>query len=139
MQSFSLLLDPPDKPDHQAIHCPTANFGPLSRGSITNPILITVFDTYLASKVTKSLGLSQDPSSSECSALTHFSMSLARKYVYLKEPYNKDIKGQVTTIVLLKKKTDFTRNPQSQRKSVQKVFLKFNPLFVVLTFQIIYQ
>ena len=37
----------PDKPDHQTIHCPTAIFGPLSRGSITNPILITVFDTYL--------------------------------------------------------------------------------------------
>ena len=44
---FPLLLDSPGKPDHQAIHCPTANFGPLSRGSVTNPILITVFDTYL--------------------------------------------------------------------------------------------
>ena len=42
-----LLLDPPGKPDHQAIYCPTANFGPLSRGSVTIPILITVFDTYL--------------------------------------------------------------------------------------------
>ena len=38
---FRLLLDPTSKPDHQAIHCPTANFGPLSRGSITNPMLIT--------------------------------------------------------------------------------------------------
>ena len=37
----------PGQPEHQAIHCPTANFGPLSRGSVTNAILITVFDTYL--------------------------------------------------------------------------------------------
>ena len=50
IQSFPLLLDPPGKPDYQAIHCPTANFGPLSRGSVTNPILITVFDTYLPPK-----------------------------------------------------------------------------------------
>ena len=98
-----------------------------------------MFDTYLAPKVIKSVGLSQDSSSSECSALTHFSMSLARKYIYLKEPYTQDIKGQVTTIIFLKKKTDFTRNRQSQRQSVQKVFLKFSPLFVVLTFHIIYQ
>ena len=44
-----------------------------------------------------SLGLSQDPSSSECSTLTHFSMILALKYVNLEEPYNEDIKEQVTT------------------------------------------
>ena len=31
-------------------------------------------------------------------------------------------------------KTDFTWNPQPQKQSVQKVFFKFNPLFVVLTF-----
>ena len=31
MQSFLLLLDPPGNPDHQAIHCPTTNFGPLLR------------------------------------------------------------------------------------------------------------
>ena len=42
-----LLLDPPGKTDHQPIHCPKANFGSLSRGSITNPILIILFDTYL--------------------------------------------------------------------------------------------
>ena len=45
--SFHLVLDPPGKFDHQTIHCPIANFGPLSRGSISNPILITVLDTYL--------------------------------------------------------------------------------------------
>ena len=55
MQSFKILsvplqLDPPGKPDHQAIHCLTANFGPLSRGSVTNPILITVIDTYLTQR-----------------------------------------------------------------------------------------
>ena len=32
------------------------------------------------------------PFDSECSAVIHFSMSLARKYVYPKEPYNQDIK-----------------------------------------------
>ena len=110
---------------HFPPHCPKANFGPLSRGSITNPILIDVFDTYL------SLGLSQDPSDSECSALTHFSMNLARKYVNLKRPYNQDIAEQVTTINFLKNKTDFTWNPQLQRQSMQKVFFKLNPLFVV--------
>ena len=41
-----LLDDSPSKPDHQAIHCPKANFKPLPRGSITNPMLITMFDTY---------------------------------------------------------------------------------------------
>ena len=44
---FLLLLFRPGKPVHQAIHCPTANFGPLLTGSITNPMLITVFGTYL--------------------------------------------------------------------------------------------
>ena len=44
---FPLLLVLPGKPDHQAIHCPTANFGPLSRGNVTNPMLITAFDTYV--------------------------------------------------------------------------------------------
>ena len=48
-------------------------------------------------RVTRSLGLSQDPSNSECSALIHFSMSLAHKYVNLKVPYNHDIEEQVTT------------------------------------------
>ena len=42
--SFLLMRDPRGKTDHQAIHCPTANFGPLSRGSVTKPMLITVFD-----------------------------------------------------------------------------------------------
>ena len=51
--------------------------------------------------------MSQDPSDSECSALTHFSVILAHKYVNLKESYNEDIKEQVITIIFLKKKTDF--------------------------------
>ena len=54
-----------------------------------------------------SLGLSQDPSDSECSALTHFSMNMARKSVNLKEPCNQDIKELVTTIIFLKKTADF--------------------------------
>ena len=91
---------------YQAIHCPTANFGQLSRGSVTSSMLVTVFDTQGHLKVTGSLGLSQDPSDSECSTLTHFSMSLAHKYVNLREP--QDIKEQATTKKVLKKKTGFT-------------------------------
>ena len=39
----------------------------------------------------------------------------------------------------IKRRAGFTWTPQSQRPSVQKVLYKFNPLSVVLTFQIIYQ
>ena len=46
----SLLLVCPGKPVHQAIHYPTANFGPLLRGSVANPILITSFDTYMSAR-----------------------------------------------------------------------------------------
>ena len=105
IQSFPLLLDPPGNLDLQAIQYPRATFGQLSRGSVTNSMLITVFDTYLTPKVTRSLSLSKDPSDSEYSALTYFSMSLAHKYVNLKEPYNQDIKEQVTTKNFFKKKT----------------------------------
>ena len=41
------MLDLLWKPDHQAIHCPTANFGTLSRSSVNNRMLITVLHTYL--------------------------------------------------------------------------------------------
>ena len=68
-------------------------------------MLITVFDTYLTPKVTRSLGLRQDVSDSECSALTYFFMSLAHKNVGPKESYNQDIKEQVTTKNFLKKNT----------------------------------
>ena len=47
---FPLRLDPLGKPDHQALQCPTANFGPLLKGSVTNQMLITVFDIYLTPK-----------------------------------------------------------------------------------------
>ena len=57
-----------------------------------------------------SLGLSQDPSDSKCSALTHFSMSPAHKYVNLKKAYNQNIKEQVTIKKCLKKETGFTWN-----------------------------
>ena len=63
-------------------------------------------------------------------------VSLVHKSVNLKEPYNEDIKGKVTTKKFLKKKTGFTWNPIPQRHSAQKSFYKFNPLFVVLNFQI---
>ena len=120
--SFPLLLDPPGKPDHIAIHH-------------LNHCVWYLFD----SKVSRSVGLSQDPSDSEFGTLTHFFMSLAGKYVNLKVPYNEGIRELVTTKLFLKKKADFTWNPQLLSQSVQKVFFKFNPLFVILTFQIIYQ
>ena len=73
-----LLLDLPGKLDHQAIHCPTGNFGPLSRGSTTNPILMSVFDTYLT------------PRSPAAWVKTFPILNVAS--VNLKEPYNQDIK-----------------------------------------------
>ena len=51
MQSFPLLLDPPGKPDYQAIPCPMTNFGPLLRGSVTNLILITAVTGSLVTKI----------------------------------------------------------------------------------------
>ena len=74
---------PRGKLDHQAVHCPTANLVQLSTGSITNTILITVFHTCLTPR---------SPGAWACSALTHFSMGLACKFVNLKKPYNQDIK-----------------------------------------------
>ena len=68
IQSFPLLLVPTGKPDHQAIHCPTANYGPLYRISVINPMLITAHDAYL---IVRSPG----------------AMSLVYKYLTLKEPY----------------------------------------------------
>ena len=64
-------------------------------------------------------------------------MSLDHKYANVKEP--QDLKKQVTTKIFFKKKPGFTRNPRPQRHSMQNVILKFNPLFVVLIFQTIYQ
>ena len=91
MQSFPLLPDPTGKPDLQA------NFGPLSRGSFSNPMLITVLDTHMT---TRSPGSdSEDPSDSECSTLTRFSMNLVYKSENLKEP--QDIKEQVNTKIFL--------------------------------------
>ena len=45
---FPLLLVSPGKPVYQPIHYPIANFRPLSRGSVPNPMLITAFNTYLS-------------------------------------------------------------------------------------------
>ena len=44
---FPLRLDSPGKPDHQIIHYLTAISRLLSRGSVTNPMFITVLHTYL--------------------------------------------------------------------------------------------
>ena len=37
----------PAKPDQQAIYFPSTDLEPLSKGSVTNPMLIIVFNTYL--------------------------------------------------------------------------------------------
>ena len=66
-------------------------------------------------------------------------MSLTHKYVNIKEPCNQDIKEQIPTKKCFKKEDRIYMISQPQRHSVQKVFFKFNPLFLVLTFQIIYQ
>ena len=62
-------------------------------------MLITVFDTWHQGH--QEPGLNQDPSDSECSALTHFSMSLVHKYANLKDYYNRDLKEQVTTFQVI--------------------------------------
>ena len=83
--SFPPTVRPPGKLDHQAVHRLTADLIQLSTGSITNTILITVFHTCLTPTP-------RSPGAWACSALTHFSMSLACKYVNLKKPYTQDIK-----------------------------------------------
>ena len=66
-------------------------------------------------------------------------MSLAHKYVNLKDPYNQGIKEQVTTIIFSKNEDrHYMKSPTLEAKCVES-FFKFNPLFVVFTFQIINQ
>ena len=72
--------------------------------------------------------MSEDPVDSECNALTDFSMSLARKYVNLKEPCNKDIKEQVTTIIFLEKKTLYMKSPTPEAKCAKGVFQIQSPI-----------
>ena len=86
-------------PNQYALPCPIYITTMIRRhtkfsSSFTNLTIISVFDTYLTPKVTGSLvsslglktqpstywGLNQDPSDSECSALTQFSMNLINKY-----------------------------------------------------------
>ena len=47
---FPATARSPGKPDQQAIHCPTANFGQLSRDRVTNPMLITVFYSHVTAR-----------------------------------------------------------------------------------------
>ena len=42
---FPLMIFPPEKPNYQTVHYPTANFAPFSTESIVNPNVITAFDT----------------------------------------------------------------------------------------------
>ena len=82
-------LIPPGKPGIEGIHYPTSYFGPLSKGSVTKPMLITAFDAYLTPRLPGAV-------------------SLAHKCVNLKEPYNQDMKEKVTIKKFPKKKTGFT-------------------------------
>ena len=123
-----LLLDAPGKPDHQVTD-PTANLGPPSRASVShfpdvNHCVWYLFD----SKVTGSLGVSQDPSDSESSASTHFSMSLAHKDINLKEPYKQDIKEQVTTKTFLKQKTGLHEIPNTRGIVCRRCFKAQSPI-----------
>ena len=72
-------------------------------------MLITMFDTCLT--ISGSLGLSQDPFNSECSPLTHFTISLAQKYLSIKEPYNQGIKEQVTIKIFWEKNSLYMKSP----------------------------
>ena len=122
----TLLLVLSGKHDHQAFHYPSVNFASLLRGSVFNSMLIIPFDAYLTPRLSSlspktqlstQWDLNQDPSDSESSALSHLSMTLAHKYVNLKELYNQDIKELVTTKNVLKKEHRFymkSQTPQTQ-------------------------
>ena len=73
----------------------------------------------------------QDPSDSECSALTHFYMSLTFNYVNLKEPYNQDIKEYVTTIhynFLKKEDRLYLKSPTREAKFAKDIFQIQSPI-----------
>ena len=110
----------PGKLAHQAIHCPAASFGPLPRGSVTNSMLITAFDTYLTprspgawvwAKILLFLNVAPFPL---VWSITHISMNLADKYVNLKEPYNQGTKEQVTTKGFWKEDRLYMKFPTSE-------------------------
>ena len=83
-----------------------ANFGLILRGSVTDSMLITAFVSYLIPRLSGVLyqvwtpkpsqapivEFEEDPSDSQCNALTHLSMPLGHKYINLKELYNQGIK-----------------------------------------------
>ena len=93
---------------------------PTARGSDTKPILITVSDTYLIPRSPGEWVWPKTLPILNVADLLTPPLILTCKYVNLKEPYNQDIKEQVTTKNFLKKKTDFKWNPQPQRHIVQK-------------------
>ena len=66
---------------NQAIHYLTANFGPLSRVSITHPMLITAFNAYLTPRSPGTVGL-------------------VHKYINLKQSNSQHIKEKVTLHIL---------------------------------------
>ena len=76
--------------------------------------------------------MSQDPSDSECSALTNFFVSLVCKYVNLKEPYNQNIKEWFTTIIFFKKEDRlYMKSSIPEAKFAKGVFQIQSPISVV--------
>ena len=70
-----------------------------------------------------------------CQLLMHSVQSPTHNSENLKEPYNQGIKVQVSNKDI-EKKTGFAWHLQPL-SNLQRMFLKFNPLFVMLTFEII--
>ena len=61
-------------------------------------------------------------------------MSLAGKYVHLKEPYNQDIKEQVTAIIFFKKDRFYMKSPTPETKCAEGVFQIQSPIWGVNLF-----
>ena len=67
-----------------------------------------------------------------------YSKILTNNYANLTQPYNQAMKVKVVT-KKFKKEGRLCMKLPPQRHSVQKMILKFNPLFLVLTFRVICQ
>ena len=65
-----------------------------------------------------------------------FSKSLTHNHANLRESYNQEIKRKAATKDI-KKEDRFCMKSPTMRHNVQRVFFKFNALFLVLVFQII--
>ena len=106
----------PGKLDQQAIHFP---FGPLSRGRVTNFMLITAFE---ANVTPRSPG----------------DMGLVHKYVNLKQPYNLDIKEKVTAKFSQEKENSLYMKSPTPEALCEEVVLQIQTIICGAFFRIIY-